>query len=79
MTRELDLELEKLRKQAFSKCAKCRKKFKRFSIKIMDSKSLGKLKKEGKLILNRYFCAKRGKKKSRTAGLKVSDGLVIFH
>lgn len=45
----------------------------------MDSKSLGKLKKEGKLILNRYFCAKRGKKKSRTAGLKVSDGLVIFH
>lgn len=28
----------------------------------MESKSLGKLKKEGKLILNRYFCAKKGKK-----------------
>lgn len=39
----------------------------------MDSKSLGKLKKEGKLILNRYFCAKRGKKKiknCRTKGIR---------
>lgn len=28
----------------------------------MDNKSLGKLKKKGKLILNKYFCAKRVKK-----------------
>lgn len=55
------LELEKLRKKACLKCAKHRRKFKRFSTRTMDSKSLGiKLKKIGKWIL-KYFCAKRGK------------------
>lgn len=78
MTRELELELEKLRKQAFfPNVPNSEKKFKRFSIKIMDNKSLGKLKKKGKLILNKYFCAKRGKK-TRMKGLEISDGIVIF-
>lgn len=36
----------------------------------MDNKSLGKLKKKGKLILNKYFCAKRVKKKSRMKDIR---------